>query len=703
MATSLVGSSFCFESARELFCQSIQTCVGNGSAQSLNEAFREAAGSDADKKTSLDQALRDELLSLVSKDVEPQVYMDLLNVAVEATQSDICSTATLFIMLSDLFDSISLDQCDKVFAFIEDRVSLWKLELFYNAGKNYLLRMCNDLLRRLSKSQNTVFCGRIQLFLARLFPLEEKSGLNLMSQFNVENVTLYCTKADEVDKMAFRTVSIDEKEPGMEIEDGEMDELSNIPVDYNLYRKFWSLQDFFRRPSQCYEKFAWKTFTNYSDEVLSCFSSYKLDDIKSQRKRKERQAMSSSQPYFAKYLTSEKLLDLQLSDCNFRRYVLVQYLILFQYLNAQVRFKTANQTLTEEQTTWVKEANDRVLSVLRETPPDGETFTATVKHILAREENWNTWKNDGCQSYIRRNEEARAKATPRPKKRSFGEDVMSSGAKVIKMGNAELTRLWNLCPDNMAACKSEKRNYLPSVEEFFETAIEQADPNGGIEDHYRVINNATYGWKGLRLLSRSSPHFFGPVASGSTSQYKTVPQYLELMVGKMIKELPTTPANDLRAVDNVEDNTSVTNGNGNVEDNIDNTKDDKEEESMGGDEGTSAAAEDDDEADAVDDDATTVAVSATENRVTVAILQTVASRLTDDWKALAAKLNFQDDIMYFENEEAASPVDRAFKMLSVWNENEGNNATVNVLQQVLGEVGQSTLAAELVAIKAEQT
>lgn len=33
-----------------------------------------------------------------------------------------------------------------------------------------------DLLRRLSKSQNTVFCGRIQLFLARLFPLSEKSG-----------------------------------------------------------------------------------------------------------------------------------------------------------------------------------------------------------------------------------------------------------------------------------------------------------------------------------------------------------------------------------------------------------------------------------------------------------------------------------------------------------------------------------------------
>lgn len=36
--------------------------------------------------------------------------------------------------------------------------------------------LSSDLLRRLSTSQNTVFCGRIQLFLARLFPLSEKSG-----------------------------------------------------------------------------------------------------------------------------------------------------------------------------------------------------------------------------------------------------------------------------------------------------------------------------------------------------------------------------------------------------------------------------------------------------------------------------------------------------------------------------------------------
>ena len=55
--------------------------------------------------------------------------------------------------------------------------------------------MCNDLLKRLSKSQNTVFSGRIHLFLAKLFPLNEKSGLNLMSHFS-DNFTRYTTSID---------------------------------------------------------------------------------------------------------------------------------------------------------------------------------------------------------------------------------------------------------------------------------------------------------------------------------------------------------------------------------------------------------------------------------------------------------------------------------------------------------------------------
>jgi len=53
-----------------------------------------------------------------------------------------------------------------------------------------------------------------------------------------------------------------------------------------------------------------------------------------------------------------------------------------------------------------------------------------------------------------------------------------------------------------------------------------------------VINNPTYGWKALRLLAAKSPYFFGPIPSGSTQTYKKVPQYLDLIVGKMAKDLP---------------------------------------------------------------------------------------------------------------------------------------------------------------------
>lgn len=47
-----------------------------------------------------------------------------------------------------------------------------------------LLRMCNILLRRLSKETDTEFCGCILMFLANIFPLCERSGVNLRGDFN---------------------------------------------------------------------------------------------------------------------------------------------------------------------------------------------------------------------------------------------------------------------------------------------------------------------------------------------------------------------------------------------------------------------------------------------------------------------------------------------------------------------------------------
>lgn len=68
------------------------------------------------------------------------------------------------------------------------------------------LRMQNNLLRRLSKSLHTVFCGRILAFLASVFPISERSGVNLRGAFNTGNVTIFegeeeATSSPEADGM----------------------------------------------------------------------------------------------------------------------------------------------------------------------------------------------------------------------------------------------------------------------------------------------------------------------------------------------------------------------------------------------------------------------------------------------------------------------------------------------------------------------
>lgn len=126
------------------------------------------------------------------------------------------------------------------------------------------------MLRRLSRSQNTVFCGRILLFLAKFFPFSERSGLNVVSEFNLDNLTTFGGKEDLSDGS-----DITEKEKdAMEVEERYcvndalfgnyipqfMFVCYSLGSDYNLYKKFWSLQDFFRNPNQCYTKIPWKTF-----------------------------------------------------------------------------------------------------------------------------------------------------------------------------------------------------------------------------------------------------------------------------------------------------------------------------------------------------------------------------------------------------------------------------------------------------------
>uniref|UniRef100_A0A671XYG0 THO complex 1 n=1 Tax=Sparus aurata TaxID=8175 RepID=A0A671XYG0_SPAAU len=647
-------SLFNFIDAKDKFTASAKHALAGKTGKHLLNAFNQIPGNETEKKTTLDQALRGVLGDQIQK-TSCDDYLSLIYLSIDAVTEGICSATTPFVLLGDVLDCLPLDQCDKIFSFVEENVSTWKSNSFYTAGKNYLLRMCNDLLRRLSKSQNTVFCGRIQLFLARLFPLSEKSGLNLQSQFNLDNITVFNKNEQESTLGQKHT---EEKEDGMEVEEGEMGEDDapapapcSIPIDYNLYRKFWTLQDYFRNPVQCYEKFSWMTFLKYSDETLAVFKSYKLDDMQaSKRKLEELRASGGEHVYFAKFLTSEKLMDLQLSDSNFRRHILLQYLILFQYLKGQVKFKSSSCVLNDDQTVWIEETTKLVYQLLREIPPDGDKFATMVEHILNTEDNWNGWKNEGCPSFVK--ERYSYDKPKRPtRKRQAPEDFLGKGPdRKIFMGNDELTRLWNLNQDNMEACKSDSREFMPSLDEFFAEAIEQADPANMVEDEYKVVRNPNYGWRALRLLSRRSPHFFQP----TNQKFKSLADYLDSMVSKLAKELPDIPSEEIKTGEEDDD------------DNGDNLlKDSNDSPSM------------------------------QSKMVTNNQMDEIAAKLGAEWKALASHLEMKAAELR-EIETDSEDVDMQAKLLLVaWQDREGAQATVDSLVNALNAAGFSQIADSL--------
>lgn len=330
--------------------ETLLKCYKTNDIDTLKCQFDLVKGNQNDKKSVLDQSFRDVLLEGAICDTASIEH--LITLAVAACRIDIATSTIPVVLLGDVFDAVTLDQCERIFSYVEKNVSVWKENWIFSSCKNNLLRMCNDLLKRFSRAQNTVFCGRILLFLATFFPFSERSGLNIISEFNLENLTEFENDAQD-------------------ISDELNSENKQVKIDYNLYCKFWALQDFFRNPNQCYNMLEWRTFAGvkcfvficlnpleflknvfaffqHVTSVLSAFASFKLEEPTSasatvrniENMSIEEEEAEAEQHFFAKFLTNPKLLALQLSDSNFRRSVLVQCLILFQYLTTIVKFKT---------------------------------------------------------------------------------------------------------------------------------------------------------------------------------------------------------------------------------------------------------------------------------------------------------------------------------------------------------------------------
>ncbi|GAA5869362.1 hypothetical protein JCM3774_004214 [Rhodotorula dairenensis] len=335
---------------------------------------------------------------------------DVLDIVLSAAEDGYIDDTVPLTVLAGLLELRPVSECESVLEYIETRISRLTLGMEYQRGRGpILLRLLNDLLRRLPRSQShsVILSGRILMLLSWVYPLNEKSGVNLRGNFNVGKGFSFAqdsqvAEGEEKDATPAKDggrghegVKRAEEATKMEVEEGEEAEetkegdASADPATF--YSTFWSLQRYFINPPLLFHPPVASTsaaaapFPSLREGVRSTLLAFnaatkKAKDLAGSAKESSTSAapkggaargagtggatgedddggddddddeMDASEKaleeyFFPKFLTSPDLLELELADPSFRRQILVQILILFHYL---LGFSPAERSRTEK-------------------------------------------------------------------------------------------------------------------------------------------------------------------------------------------------------------------------------------------------------------------------------------------------------------------------------------------------------------------
>ncbi|KDR85576.1 hypothetical protein GALMADRAFT_218672 [Galerina marginata CBS 339.88] len=409
-------------------------------------AETEENSSPENRKSQWEYLLKNDIFLLAAtegkalREDEVKYYQDIcdkLDLILNFTDHDACEPTFPLMVLQDLLETQTIASCSHIFSWIESRAARLTEGMVPQKGKALiLLRTLNDLLRRLSKmGSTTIFCGRILTFLSGVFPLGERSGVNLRGEYGPtwEGV-LFSDKSKQDNKdedVAMDGTAQPPKEDTIAVSEKMEVDFATTPASQSIaekkedfYNTFWSLQLPFSKPPLFAKK---ETFPAFKDAVNRVMPVIKEATAKERammgsrggagsfhnlkRKREPDEESNSNEYFFAKFLTSPDLLDLEIADTHFRRQFLFQLLTLLNHLlnftktakaawvSARNRSLQMDFTLEEAEIQWVQEAVTKVIEELRQTTPNGRTFADTVTAILERERNWVKWKNELCTPF----------------------------------------------------------------------------------------------------------------------------------------------------------------------------------------------------------------------------------------------------------------------------------------------------------------
>ncbi|KAM4055350.1 THO complex subunit 1 transcription elongation factor domain-containing protein [Hirsutella rhossiliensis] len=455
--------------------------------------------------------------------------LDILSILSDMGQ---CDPALLFWLVEELLDSQTIAGCRKIFDYLESRRE--RITSKHFKQKNLvILRSCNELLRRLSRAEDTAFCGRVFIFLFQSFPLGDRSSVNLRGEYHVENVTNFePPRASEEDsKMVIDDQIMPKDSTDTKAGNKAVPKKTSKAFDPDsLYASFWSLQECFSQPLKLLVPTHMAHFKNNLGATLKAFqaihngegaqSSKSMENMRRdlKRKREEDEAGDGLATFNPKYLTSKDLFELEISDLSFRRHVLVQALIIIDFIlsltsgakeklagfNASNKSVMYNDQLDEENTKWANEMKTTISDYLKR-GPDGPYFNRMVETVLARDKNWVFWKMASCPPIQRK------PVSTETFKESKGNAQRMATSKRLRpnpLGAVSMDFIRDdprkLSMDNL---QEAERYALPELDGFKRTIandeFEIEMPTNEQTKAAAVAGKASKSWRALRIGGRS--------------------------------------------------------------------------------------------------------------------------------------------------------------------------------------------------------
>lgn len=476
---------------------------------------------------------------------------NLLDILQYCGDRDQCYSGLVLLLVEELLDSQSIDGCRIVFDFLESRREV----LIATNSKNkdlVILRSCNELLRRLSRAEDAVFCGRVYIFLFQSFPLGDKSSVNLRGEFHVENVTTFEVSAQTSEKAedpmdvdiggeaeAVKAPDEVREEDGVaksEAPDQNVKEKPQTLDTHTLYPIFWSLQHAFSNPVRLFSEEIFNDFKKGLEATLAKFKEVPkvIQAPSPEGKRGVKRKFDDGYDEFAstfnpKYLTSRDLFRLELSDLAFQRHILVQALILIDFILSltekskkkpyQVNAQKALQysfTLSEQDAEWASGIKNSIANYLQE-GPDGKFYYRMVDTVLSRDKNWVRWKMENCQPIIR----DRVSTADFLEAKSGAQKAYSSRKVRSTLAGLDLRFLSDSeTASGLERLKDLDRYVVPSAESFAEAVagIELDMDLAMTEQEKENLGEAKTSktWRALRIASKDKLSLFDRIEDGKS-------------------------------------------------------------------------------------------------------------------------------------------------------------------------------------------